>query len=220
MGPKGALMIMNRLGALARRLTMLDVSGNGMGPIACIPIGKALEDSECTLRTLYIKHNDLLDQGAKFIVTGMKVNTSLTDVDLSNNCLSEVISEQLADVARGLFIEGKKICDCQLKRLNINDNPLIGQKGAKALARAMTSPNFTHVEMANIGAGPGTAKIIASAIRDVALRWVYCDISGNKLARSGLNEIFWAIRQNRSLRIFYAATTKQALFSDLIMMLC
>jgi hypothetical protein len=83
----------------------------------------------------------------------------------------------------------------------VSDNPRIGFTGAKLLAKALTSPNFTFVEMANVGAGPGTAHIIADGIRNVDLQWNFIDISGNNMSRSGLNHIFWAARQNRSLRV-------------------
>jgi len=208
MGPKGGLMLVNRLDELGKRLTYLDISGNGIGPIACIPIGAALEDRECTLRTMYLQGNDLMDEGGAYVIKGMKLNISLTDVDLSANSLTGEIAEILADVARGLFVEGKKLSDCQLKRLCVSDNPQIGMTGAKLLIKAMTSTNFTHIELANIGAGPGTGKIIAAHIRDVALKWVYCDIEGNALSRPGLNEIFWAMRQNRSLRVFKCGDNK------------
>jgi len=208
MGPKGGLIFVNRLNELGRRLTFLDISENGIGPIACIPIGMSLQDSECTLRTLYLQGNDLMDEGGAYVIQGMKANISLTDVNLSANCLTGEIAETLADVARGLYIEGKKISDCQLKRLCVSDNPEIGMTGAKLLMKAMTSSNFTHVELANVGAGPGTGKIIAAHIRDVALKWVYCDIEGNALSRPGLNEIFWAMRQNRSLRVFKCGDNK------------
>ncbi len=208
MGPKGGLMVVTRLSELGRRLTYFDISDNGIGPIACIPIGKCLQDRACTLRTLYVQGNDLMDEGGAFVIRGMKENNSLTDVNLSNNCLTGEVAEILADVARGLYIDGKKISDCQLKRLVVSDNPEIGAAGAKLLARAMTSSNFTHVELANIGAGPGVGKIIGTSIRDVALNWVFCDISGNNLSRNGLNDIFWGLRQNRSLRVFNCGDNK------------
>ena len=201
MGPKGGLMIVNRLDELGNRLTFMDLSGNGIGPVSCIPIGVALERDDCAIRTLHLSGNDMMDEGGKYVIKGMKANASLTDVDLSDNNLTFEVAELLADVARGLFKDGKKICDCQLYRLAVNHNPGIGKVGAKMLAKALISENFTHVEIANIGAGPGTAKIIGDAIRDVALRWVYCDVSGNQMSRVGMNEIFWGMRQNRSLRV-------------------
>ena len=72
----------------------------------------------------------------------------------------------------------------------------------------MLSPNFKFVEMANIGAGPGTAKLIADGIRDVSLEWQFADLSGNSMSRSGLNHIFWAMRQNRSLRVLLIGDNK------------
>jgi len=208
MGPKGGLMISNRLPTMCKKLTYLDITGNGIGPISCTPIGMALEDPACSLKTLRIGSNDLMDEGAVFVIRGMKNNTSLTDVDLSDNTLTYNVAEALADVARGFFKDGHKIADCRLKRLVVSENPKFNQHGALLLARALTSPNFEVVEMANCGAGPKTASVIAKAVRDVGLNWKYCDISGNSLARSGLNEIFWSLRQNRTIRIFLCGDNK------------
>lgn len=201
MGAKGGLMVANRMHILGKRLTYLNLNKNALGPVSCIPLGQCLEDPMCSIKTLYIEGNSIADEGAKFIIKGMKANVSLTDTSLSDNALTGEIASQLADVARGLFRDGKKVCDCQLKRLCVSDNPRIGFTGAKLLAKALTSPNFTFVEMANVGAGPGTAHIIADGIRNVDLQWNFIDISGNNMSRSGLNHIFWAARQNRSLRV-------------------
>ena len=101
---------------------------------------------------------------------GLKNNISLTDCSLADNALTGTVAEELADVARGFYRDGKKVCDCQLKRLVISDNPRIDFMEASSW-RAMLSPNFKFVEMANIGAGPGTAKLIADGLRDVSLEW-------------------------------------------------
>ncbi len=208
MGPKGGLMITNRLPKMAYRLTYLDLSQNQLGPVSCIPIGFALEDSACAIKTLYLQGNNLADEGARFVIKGMKNNVSLTDCSLADNALTGDVAEELADVARGFYRDGKKVCDCQLKRLVISDNPKIGFSGSKLIARAMLSPNFKFVEMANIGAGPGTAKLIADGIRNVNLAWQFADLSGNVMSRSGLNHIFWALRQNRSVRVLLVGDNK------------
>jgi Ran GTPase-activating protein (RanGAP) involved in mRNA processing and transport len=49
---------------------------------------------------------------------------------------------------------------------------------------------------------------MAKSMRDVQLTWRYVDISGNEMGRYGLNEIFWALRQNRSIRVFHCGDNK------------
>ena len=48
-------MVVNRLPKIAYRLTYLDLSQNQIGPVGCIPIGIALEDPSCAIKTLYLQ---------------------------------------------------------------------------------------------------------------------------------------------------------------------
>lgn len=38
-------------------------------------------------------------------------------------------------------------------------------------------------------------------VRDVAVAWRYLDVSENSISRTGMNQIFWAARHNRRLRV-------------------
>lgn len=201
LGPKGGLIIMNRVDIWGRLVRYLDLSGNGLGPIGMIPLKEMLRDPHCAFTTMRLAGNDLMDEGAGYFVAGLKSNTTITDLDLSSNCITATSADKLADVGRGIYKDGRKISDCLLRRVVISDNKF-GFQGCKALARAFCgSANLEHFEMANTGAGSSTAKIIASAVRDVATHWRVLDLSGNKLGRDGLNGIFWSLRQNRSLRV-------------------
>lgn len=199
-GPKGGLIIMNRAQVWGRRISNLDLSGNNIGPIAIIPLSQVLADHHCAFKILHLAENDVLDEGGMYIIKGLKANGSVTDLDLSSNCMSDQSAENLADVARGLFRDGRKINDCLVKKIVISDNNF-GQAGCKLLAKAFTAGNFEHLEMSNCGAGHSTAKIVASALRDVSTNWRVLDFRSNNLGRQGMNSIFWALRQNRSLRV-------------------
>ena len=64
MGPKGGLMVVNRLPKIANRIIYLDLSRNQIGPMSCIPISIALEDTSCSIKTLYLQGNNISDEGA------------------------------------------------------------------------------------------------------------------------------------------------------------
>jgi Ran GTPase-activating protein (RanGAP) involved in mRNA processing and transport len=95
-----------------------------------------------------------------------------------------------------------------LKRIKINENPDIGAKSAKLLLRSMANAYVEHLELVNIGARPGTATIASRAMRVPLVAWKYLDLSGNDFSRAGLNEIFWAMRQNKRLRVLKLSMTK------------
>jgi len=198
-GPKGALIIMNRVSFWGKTITYLDLCGNNIGPIAMIPLAESLADHDCSFKTLHIASNDVMDEGGQYIIKGLKANGSVTDLDISENLMTRESAEVLSDLARGLYRDGLKVNDCLVKKIVVSDNDF-GSEGCRMLTKAFTAPNFQHVEMANCGAGASSAKIIAHAMRDVLTHWRVLDLRGNNLGRLGMNNIFWALRQNRSLR--------------------
>jgi hypothetical protein len=125
----------------------------------------------------------------------------VTDVDLSENLLTENVASFLSDAVRGLFENGVKITDSKIKRILINNNPKIGRKGAKMLIKSLANDIIEHLELRNIGALIGTANLISNYIRDPYVSWKYVDFGDNSFSRVGLNEIFWAMIQNKRIRI-------------------
>jgi len=190
---------MNRVDLWGKHIVDLDLSGNNIGPIAMITLGEILKDPKCAFRRFNIAGNDIMDEGALYIIRGLKSNGTITDVDISQNMLTGDSAEILSDVARGLYRDGHKINDCVVKKIIISDNDF-GTEGCRLLTKAFTSSNFQHLEMANCGAGASSARIIANAMRDVLTHWRVLDVRGNNLGRQGMNNMFWALRQNRSLR--------------------
>lgn len=211
MGPKGSLMILNRIFETADRFVYVDLTGNKMGPTCCVCLEQIIRHPDCSINTLRLADNIFMDAGAERVCKGIAANSSLTDVDLSNNLLGRATAELLAEAARGLYINGRKVSDCNILRFSVSDNPDMGYTGTRILTRALTMGKFEHVEIANIGAGPRSASIIAEAVRDVTLTWRYLDISGNNLSRVGLNEIFWGMRQNRKIRVLKCGDNKAGL---------
>ena len=208
LGTKGGLLVLARIESSCGRITYVDISNNMLGPTSGIIIGKILQHPNCAIKTLNISSNDLMEVGGNFVAEGLNKNASLTSLDLSSNQLTKSTALLLVESARGIYKDGIKLTDCNITRYCISNNPAIGASGANALLYALSNGKFEHVEAANIGAGPKCASFIAKKVRDVSLTWKYFDISGNNLSRDGLNEMFWAIRQNRSIRVLLCGDNK------------
>ena len=81
-----------------------------------------------------------------------------------------------------------------------------GPKAARYLLLLLSRLyTLKHVELQNIGAARGCCGILARSLRDAALTWAYCDLSGNKFDRLGMAEITWALMNNRSFRVLKLA---------------
>ena len=201
MGANGSTLIANKIADLSERLRYLDLNDNYMGPVAAVYISDALLNPKCKIRTLHLARNDLSEEGGCFIAKSLIGNISVTDLDLSGNFLTSRVGIYIADAARGLFENGKKTCDSKFKKVLINNNPAIGPKASKTLIKALSNYTIEHLELCNIGAKYGSADIIASSLRDPEIAWCILDIQQNHFSRTGLNQIFWAMRQNKRLRI-------------------
>jgi len=127
----------------------------------------------------------------------------LTHVDLSNNALTHLVAEQIADDYKVLTTSGKiknKKSRSTMRRISFSNNPDIGRAGSTSLVKSFSSESMEHIELANIGAGPRAAEAIANSLRNVTVGWKYVDVSGNYFSRIGLNKILWAVRRNRRLQ--------------------
>ena len=206
MGPKGSLMVLSAL-ETSTQIEFMDLTKNRIGPGSIVPLQALLKNLTSCIKTLYLGDNDLMDAGGNIIGVGL-VSASLTDVDLSTNQFTADVAEILAAVCRGIVINGKKVSDCTIRRFILNDNPNLGARGSKEIIKACIGGKFEHLELCNIGAGPGSAQLVAAAVRLKTLSWQYVDFSGNFFSRSGLNDIFWGMRRNRKIRVLKLGDNK------------
>lgn len=86
--------------------------------------------------------------------------------------IDETICESLSLLPRGVYIQGMKLAESPLKRLNISDNPRIGSNGSRIIFMSLVNGIYIeHVIARNIGIGYKCATVIASSLRDVAVQW-------------------------------------------------
>eukprot|EP00981_Chlorochromonas_danica_P015900 scaffold14726_cov186-Ochromonas_danica.AAC.2 len=204
LGPNGGLLLAKKLKTMLHRMQVLRISGNTIGPIAAMVLSEGFQINNPVLKVFHCAGNDCLEEGGIALAKALTGNLSVTDLDLSGNSFTLNNAPYLADALRGLFKNGIKVRDSALRRFVLNDNPLIGRKGARQIVRSLANGKMEYVELRNIGAGPGTGELLSQCLRDPAVAWVYLDISENALTRVGLNQIFWAIRQNKRLRVLHA----------------
>lgn len=200
-GANGGLIISQKLMNYANQFRYINLSDNHIGPVSAIYLGEAIKKKDCTIRVLKLKNNSIMEDGGLFLAKSLSGNSSITDLDLSCNQLTFPVALYLADALRGFFVDGVKVRDSALKKLSISDNPLIGHKGSRIVVKSLSNQSMEHLEINNIGAGPGTADLIAFGLRDPSVSWRYLSASGNNFSRIGMNQIFWALRQNKLLRV-------------------
>lgn len=199
MGSKGGSLVSYHIEKISHRLRHVDISGNCIGYFAMQPLAAALASDACVIETLLLANNEISEYGGLLIAKSLEQNSTLTELDLSNNQLGEEFADKMNLVTRTIIINGVNVTKCNLKKIILNDNPNIKGKGAKMLINAFATEKVHHFEIANIGAGPRAAFLIAKLLRRVTVAWETLNVSRNKFSRAGLNQIFWALRQNRRL---------------------
>ena len=201
MGANGGLIVAQKINKRSSQLSYLNVSNNSMGPIAAVYLAEGMQNEKCGYKTVIFSGNDFLEEGGIYVAKALVNNKSATHVDLLHNQLSPLVGELLSDAVRGQFKNGIKIRDSPIRVMILNDNPLIGYKSARLLVKGLCTHHVEHIELRNIGAGSRTAEIIGGGLRDPSVGWRYVDISENNISRIGMNQIFWAIRNNRRCRV-------------------
>lgn len=76
MGASGSALITSRVRNLSSRMQYLNLNNNSMGPIAAIYIGEALLNENCTIHTIRLANNDLIEDGGSFIAKSLIGNLS------------------------------------------------------------------------------------------------------------------------------------------------
>lgn len=211
MGPKGGGLVAVNIERVAHNLRHLDMTSNRIGFCAMEPIFRALSKDSCGITTLLVADNELDEEGGLRIVQALKANPVITELDISRNFLTGLVARELAEVTKEYIIGGEIITNCKIRKILLNDNPDIGNRGARALVNAFSNEWTEHVEMRNIGASQNAAHEVSLSLRKVTVAWKHLDLSHNNFSRVGLNQVFWSLRQNRRLRVLRLGHNKGGL---------
>jgi Ran GTPase-activating protein (RanGAP) involved in mRNA processing and transport len=115
-------------------LISLKLNGNQVSDKGTFAIAKALEDSNKTLETLDLGSNDITDQGTIYFAEMLKINTTLTNLDLSMNRIGERGVRHLVGALDG---DNKG-----LKRLSLRTNKSITDSSADWLGTMIRCTRF------------------------------------------------------------------------------
>jgi Ran GTPase-activating protein (RanGAP) involved in mRNA processing and transport len=209
MGPAGSVMIVNKLDESCERYSYIDLSGNKSGPAVGPVLARLISNPISTIKTLYLANNDYMEDAGLLIAKAIGTNTGIENVDLSKNYFTASVGVELAISLRDIYENGVKVRGSPIRKLLLNDNPKIGPVSGKRLVSTMIhSSSFKYIGLSNIGIGSSSSKIISTALRTSQLTWQYVDLSSNNFSRTGLNDIFWGLRLNRSIRVLNLTDTK------------
>ncbi|XP_072892597.1 NACHT, LRR and PYD domains-containing protein 12-like [Hemitrygon akajei] len=161
-------------------LTDLDLSGNKLGDSGVKLVSAALMNPECKIQKLELNNVDLTDSGAEDLVSALRTNPSLTELDLSYN--------KLGDSGVKLVSAALRNPECKIQRLWLYNVDLT-DSGAEDLASALsTNPSLTVLSLGfnslTDGSVPALRRLILT-IPSLELIWLW----GNRFSETGMKEL-------------------------------
>ena len=187
-GSKGTWNIVR---VISNSLRYFNISSNKIGVNGVIYLSFLIK--ERLLTTLIIENNDIEHKGARRLSEALKVNTSLTELDISHNNIGDEGTIALAE-ALG---EGG---NTTLTKLDISYNKI--GKGASHLAKALKeNKTLMSLNIETNSSGDEEIKAIAEALCEGGnTTLTELDISYNHLGNNGLAALINTLKENKTLR--------------------
>ncbi|XP_050951511.1 protein NLRC5 [Labeo rohita] len=132
---EGYKALASALRSNSSHLIELDLTGNDPGQSGVNELSDLLQDPNCQLKTLRLNDCGLTDKSCSALATVLGSDTSLKELNMSNNNLQDSGVKQLCT--------GLKNINCKLEILRLSDCS-ITEEGYKALASALRS-NSSHL---------------------------------------------------------------------------
>ncbi|XP_078730473.1 centrosomal protein of 78 kDa isoform X2 [Lampetra fluviatilis] len=180
--------------AASPALARLELTGLPLRPSNLLALAKGIAQSSC-LETLSLANCPMGDGGLETICRGAKGCTSLVRLDVSGcglswrgaAMLSDVISHQArarhGEAWAGSLRYGRPDLErmAGLRRVSLNRNPLVGDRGAAALALALADDLWVKaVDMQQCGVGEEGARAVLHLLESNSALSVV-DLRGNPL---------------------------------------
>uniref|UniRef100_A0A8C1MLG4 NACHT domain-containing protein n=1 Tax=Cyprinus carpio TaxID=7962 RepID=A0A8C1MLG4_CYPCA len=129
-------------------LRELNLSEHELGDTQVNQIAALLQDKHCTLKTLQLRKCGLTEESCLVLATVLRSNSSLKELDMSNNNLQDLGVKKL----------GLENTNCTLQKLRLS-NCSITEEGYKALASALRSNPSHLIELDLTGNDPGQSGV-------------------------------------------------------------
>ncbi|XP_072890975.1 NACHT, LRR and PYD domains-containing protein 12-like isoform X2 [Hemitrygon akajei] len=178
-----------------RSLTELYLSVDKLRDSRVKLVSAALWNPECKIQKLRLGYVGLTDSGAEDLASALSTNTSLTELDLSNN--------KLGDSGVKLVSVALRNPECKIQRLRLWDVGLT-DSGAEDLASALsTKSSLTELDLSYNKLGDSGVKLVSVALRNPECKIQKLELYNVGLTDSGAEDLVSALSTNPSLTELY-----------------
>ncbi|XP_072893431.1 NACHT, LRR and PYD domains-containing protein 3-like isoform X1 [Hemitrygon akajei] len=172
-------------------LTELNLNDNKLGDSGVKLVSAALRNPECKIQKLGLGKVGLADSGAEDLASALSTNSSLMELDLSNN--------KLGDSGVKLVSAALRNPECKIQKLWLRKVGLT-DSGAKALASALsTNSSLTVLNLNENKLGDSGVKLVSAALRNAECKIQKLELRNVGLTDSGAAVLFSALSTKPSL---------------------
>ncbi|XP_059818026.1 NACHT, LRR and PYD domains-containing protein 12-like [Hypanus sabinus] len=174
-------------------LTELNLSGNKLGDSGVKLVSAALRNPECKIQRLWLIDVGLTDSGVEDLASALSTNTSLMELDMSEN--------ELGDAGVKIVSAALRNPECKIQKLRLTRVSL-SDSGAEDLVSALsTNPSLMELNLSGNELGDSGVKLVSAALRnpECKIQKLWLDKVG--LTDSGTEELVSALSTNPSLTV-------------------
>ncbi|XP_062896162.1 NACHT, LRR and PYD domains-containing protein 3-like [Mobula hypostoma] len=180
-----------RLGPGLHKCQELRLGGNKLGDSGMKRVSAALRNPECIIQKLRLENVGLLDSGAEDLASALSANTSLTELNMSDN--------KLGDSGVKLVSAALKNPEGKIQKLGLKDVGLT-DSGAEDLVSALsTNPSLTELDLSHNKLGDSGVKLVSAALRNPECKIQKLRLNSVGLKDSGAEDLVSALSTNPSL---------------------
>ncbi|XP_072894749.1 NACHT, LRR and PYD domains-containing protein 12-like [Hemitrygon akajei] len=180
-----------RLGPGLHKCQELRLGANKLGDSGVKLVSAALRNPECKIQQLWLNHVGLTDSGAVDLVSTLRTNRLLTELNLSEN--------ELRDSGVKLVSAALRNLECKIQTLELRDVGLT-DSGAEDLASALsTNPSLTELDLSDNKLGDSGVKLVSAALGNPVCKIQKLELRKVGLTDSGAEHLVSALSTNPSL---------------------
>ena len=158
-----------------QQISLINLSNNNIGSLACVEIVKLFDNTNCQLRGLNLWGNDITDAGVKQL-SSVLANSQLSSLNLSGNDITVAGVKQLSSV----------LANSQLRSLNLMGNG-ITDAGVKQLSSVLANSQLSSLDLWRNGITDAGVKQLSSVLANSQLSSL--NLGGNGITDAGVKQL-------------------------------
>ncbi|XP_059815319.1 NACHT, LRR and PYD domains-containing protein 14-like [Hypanus sabinus] len=174
-------------------LTELNLSGNKLGDSGVKLVSAALRNPECKIQRLWLIDVGLTDSGVEDLASALSTNTSLMELDMSEN--------ELGDAGVKIVSAALRNPECKIQKLRLTRVSLTDSGAEDLVSTLSTNPSLTELNLSGNELGDSGVKLVSAALRNPECKIQKLQLDKVGLTDSGAEDLVSTLSTNPSLTV-------------------